>query len=96
MYRGCPDHRCRSGWSVPRNTRIPRHGTSPDSPLPATRCTLVVSGDAGRPQETSKGKEAIVAPVLFSMNLASDILAIAVAAISLLETAARRRSDRGQ
>jgi hypothetical protein len=37
-----------------------------------------------------------MAPALFLMNLASDILAIAVAAISLLETAARRRSDRNQ
>ena len=37
-----------------------------------------------------------MAPVLFFMNLASDIMAIAVAAISLLETAVRRRSDRGQ
>ena len=33
---------------------------------------------------------------LFIMNLASDIMAIAVAVTSLMDTALRRRSDRGQ
>ena len=33
---------------------------------------------------------------LFFMNLASDIMAIAVAVTSLMDTALRRRSDCGQ
>jgi hypothetical protein len=55
-----------------------------------------MSGGAGRPREFQTDKQAIVAHVLFFMNLASDIMAIAVAVTSLLDTALRRRSDGGQ
>ena len=44
-------------------------------------------------RELQTDKEAIVAHVLFFMNLASDIMAIAVAVTSLMDTALRRRSD---
>jgi len=56
----------------------------------------VVSGGAGRPRKRQTDKEAIVTHALFFMNLASDIMAIAVALTSLIDTALRHRSNCGQ